>query len=677
MNCNHSLLLLAFVMPVLTIAAPPRARQLGEVTVTANRPLKDIGTVKTTIDSAALRENISLSMADVLTFNSSIYVKNYGRGTESTVSFRGTSPSHTKVTWNGMRINSPMLGMTDFSTIPSFLVDRAGIYHGSSGLNATAGGLGGLVALSTAPVRNPGLELQYIQGIGSYKTFDEAARLSWSNHNWQLTTRFVATRSANDFKFTNFDKKENILDKDNNIIGSFHPEEKNRNGAFHDLHLMQEAYYDSNRGDRAGVAAWWMTANRELPLLTTDYGDASAIENRRREESFRAVASWDHIRAKWKTALKGGVTHTWMAYDYARERALGQIVPMTTSRSRVTTIFGLADGEFSPLNNLYLTAGLSIHQHFVNSHDRNVTADDGTTVALGYEEARAELGAYISARWQVNKIMGIAGVLRQEVMGTKVAPLIPALFLDAKIFQPWNLTIKSSLSRNYRFPSLNDLYFMPGGNPDLKSESGFTYDIAASWDRQFGDSWALTGSLGWFDSYIDDWIIWLPTPKGYFTPRNVKKVRAYGVELSANLMVQPIKEWYLDLNGSYSWTPSINRGEKMSEADESVGQQLPYVPRNSAAITGHITHRRWGLLYKWNFYSRRHTMSSNDITLSGSLPPYFMNNIALDYTIPVRAFDLQLKIAVNNLFNEKYLSVLSRPMPGINWEFYVAIKFKK
>ena len=93
------------------------------VMVTGNRPISDIGIQRTRFDSLALKENISLSMADVLTFNSSIYVKSYGRATLSTVAFRGTSPSHTQVTWNGMRINNPMLGMTDFSLIPSYLID--------------------------------------------------------------------------------------------------------------------------------------------------------------------------------------------------------------------------------------------------------------------------------------------------------------------------------------------------------------------------------------------------------------------------------------------------------------------------------------------------------------------------------------------------------------------------
>lgn len=72
--------------------------------------MKEIGIQKTQLDTTILHENIALSMADILTFNTSIFVKQYGRATLSTVAFRGTSPSHTQVTWNGMRINSPDAG---------------------------------------------------------------------------------------------------------------------------------------------------------------------------------------------------------------------------------------------------------------------------------------------------------------------------------------------------------------------------------------------------------------------------------------------------------------------------------------------------------------------------------------------------------------------------------------
>ena len=65
------------------------------------------------------------SSSTTLSVSVSIFSKQYGRATLSTVAFRGTAASHTQVMWNGMRINSPMLGMTDFSMIPSYFVDDA------------------------------------------------------------------------------------------------------------------------------------------------------------------------------------------------------------------------------------------------------------------------------------------------------------------------------------------------------------------------------------------------------------------------------------------------------------------------------------------------------------------------------------------------------------------------
>ena len=110
---------------------------IPEVTVIGHRPMKEIGVQKTKFDSLALKENIALSMADILTFNSSVFVKSYSRATLSTVAFSGTSTSNTQVTWNGMRINNPMLGMTDFSTIPSYFIDQASLLHGTSSVNET------------------------------------------------------------------------------------------------------------------------------------------------------------------------------------------------------------------------------------------------------------------------------------------------------------------------------------------------------------------------------------------------------------------------------------------------------------------------------------------------------------------------------------------------------------
>lgn len=667
------LIIFSILLSATFHVAAQRSYRLGEVVVKAKRPMKEIGVTKTTFDSAMLKENIALSMADILTFNSSIFVKSYGRATLSTVAFRGTSPSHTQVTWNGMRINNPMLGMTDFSTIPSYFIDQASLLHGTSSVNETGGGLGGLVRLSTTPDTPEGFNAQYVQGIGSFSTFDEFARITYGSDKWHISTRAVNSSSPNDYKYVNHDKKINIYDDDHNIIDQYHPTERNKSGSFRDTHILQEIYYNTLKGDRFGLNAWYIDSNRELPMLTTDYGNASDFENRQREQTFRSVLSWDHNRTKWKAGLKGGYIHTWMAYDYKREVASGNWATMTRSRSRVNTIYGQAEGEFTPNRKWFFTGNISAHQHFVRSQDKNIILQDGNKAIVGYDKGRIELSGSLSAKWQPTERLGMSVVLREEMFGTEWAPLIPAFFIDGLISRTGNIMLKASVSRNYRFPTLNDLYFLPGGNPDLRSEHGFTYDAGASFEIGKNEVYSLNGSVTWFDSRINDWIIWLPTTKGFFSPRNVKEVHAYGVEVTANLGLQPFKGWFLDLNGSYSWTPSVNEGEKMSPADQSVGKQLPYVPKNSASFSGRLAWRSWGFLYKWCWYSERFTMSSNDYTLTGHLPQYFMSNISLEKGLSFKPVDLSLKFAVNNLFNEDYLSVLSRPMPGINFEFFIGI----
>ena len=655
--------------------AEERTVAIREITVLGQRPMKEIGVQQTKLDSVALKENISLSMADVLTFNSSIFVKSYGRATLSTVAVRGTSPSHTQVSWNGMKINNPMLGMTDFSMIPSYFIDDASLLHGTSSVNETGGGLGGAVKLSTKPADADGFGVQYIQGIGSFKSFDEFLRLTYGNDHWQISTRAVYSSSPNDYKFLNRDKKENVYDENMNIIDQYYPVERNRSGSYKDLHILQEVYYNTGKGDRLGLNAWYINSNRELAMLTVDHGSDTDFDNRQREQTFRGVLSWDHIRRNWKVAAKGGYTYTWMAYDYKRDLGNGVMAHMTRSRSRINTIYGQAEGEYYIGNKWLFTANLSMHQHFVESRDKNIVLQQGGNGILGYRKARPELSGSVSAKWRPTERLGMSLVIREEMFGREWTPIIPAFFIDGVLSKRGNIAAKASVSRNCRFPTLNDLYFLPGGNPDLKKESGWSYDAALSFAVGKQNVYSLSGSASWFESFIKDWIIWLPTTKGFFSPDNIKDVHAYGVELQADLNVALTKEWQLGLNGTFSWTPSINVGEPRTPADKSVGKQLPYVPERSSTITGRLSWRRWVFLYKWCYYSERYTMSSNDISLSGKLPPYFMSNISLEKSIPLKHIELSAKGVINNLFNEQYLSVLSRPMPGINFQIFLGIKF--
>ncbi len=655
---------------------PPVARtvDIREVSVWGRRPMKLIGTERTDLDSSALRQSIALSVADLLTLRTPVFVKQYGRATLSTVSVRGTGPSHTQVTWNGMRIANPMLGMADFSMIPSHFVDEASLLYGSSSLQETGGGLGGLVRLATRPASVEGFGAEYVQGVGMFRTFDEYLRLLWGGRRWQLSTRLFVQSSANDYRYRNRDKMEHVYDEQMQIVGSYHPVERNVSGSFTDVHLLQEAYCRTRGGDRIGLSAWYVHSDRELPLLTTDYADETRFENRQRERTFRGVASWERTRGDYRAGVRAGYVRSWLAYDYRRDPGNGIMTAMTRSRSLVNTLYAQADGEYAPHERWLFSASLSAHQHLVRSADRTVRLQEGGSATVGYDQGRIELDGSLSARWRPTGRLGLSLVMRGSLFGRQWSPLIPALFAEYLLSERGEVVLRASVSRNYRFPTLNDLYFMPGGNPDLRSERGYGYEAGLSFAVGRGRRCTLTGSASWYDQRIDDWILWLPTTKGFFSPVNVKRVHAYGTELQADLRADLARDWRLVLHGTFAWAPSVNTGEPVSPADRSVGRQLPYEPLLSAAVTGRLEWRTWSFEYRWNYYSERYTMSSNDVTLTGTLPDYFMNGLSLGKSFGLPRVELSLRGTVQNLFDEEYLSVLSHPMPGIHAEFFLGIR---
>ncbi len=655
--------------------------QIDEVAVVGRRPMKQIGVQRTEFDSVALKEHIALSMADVLTYNSSVFVKSYGRATLSTVAFRGTSPSHTQVLWNGMKLNSPMLGMTDFSMIPSYFIDEASLLHGSSSISETGGGLGGAVKLSTHPKEYDGFHLQFVQGVGSFETFDEYLHLGYGNDRWQLSTRLVYATSPNDYKFVNRDKKLNIYDENHNIISQYHPTERNRNGAFKDFHALQEVYYRLTERDRLSLTAWYTASDRELPMISTSYAEEEEIENRQREESLRTLLGWERIATTGRLSAQVGYIHSWSAYDRRITHKGGSSeegdagLPdgtMEYSRNHLNTLYGRFSGEYIPSERWLFSAEVAAHHHRSRATGKEIIDSEGAHRA-GFKEHRTELTATATARWRAMPWLGMGLTLREELYDDELSPLIPALFVDGELIRGGKLVLKGSLSRNYRYPTLNDLYFQPGGNPNLKPEKGWSYDVGVDWHLGNKERLAVDGSLTWFSSRIEDWILWYPKAMGYYTPDNVKEVHSYGIEVEASAAWRPAKEWLLELHTSYAWTPSLNEGEPFSSADRSVGKQLPYVPEHSASATLRLAWRKWELGYKWCAYSKRYTLSSNGESINGSLKGYALSNLTLGRTLSLAWCDLSLRGAINNLFDKEYVTVLSRPMPGIHYEIFLGI----
>lgn len=642
-------------------------RALREVQVDATRRMKDAGIQQTLLDTTVLHQNVAHSMSDILTQHSTLFIKSYGRATESTAEFRGTSPSHTQVLWNGMRINSPMIGTVDFSTIPSYFVDHVRLLHGASSLTVTGGGLGGAVDMHTLPLYNQGYAVQYIQGIGSYGTYDQFLRFTHGGNRWSTSTRAVYSTSRNDFKYTNYDK-----------IG--YPVERNRSGYFDDVHVMQDVYYRSPKAGRFGAMLWFTHSLRGLPFLSVDYKENTDFRNEHAQNGIRGVLSWDKSYGKWNLGARAGYVWQDNAYDYTTTRETVN-TDITHSSSISHQGYLQANADWMPRSNWLLTANVSVYYNHVKSEDRS-------PFHFGdhFSRGRAEFNLNLSAKYRPVQNLTLSAVLREECYRNDFIPVIPAFFAEyqipglsssAKAEKGRRLfLLKASVARNYRYPTLDDLYFKPGGNPNLRPEQGVTYDggIECMVEHK---AFSFRMNLSAFDSYITDWILWTPSIRGYWQPSNLKKVHNYGTEVMATAGLKLRNRWALSLTGNYAYTPSINRSDRLDDNDASYGKQLVYVPLHSANLNGRLSWRTWSLSYQWTCYSERFTTTSNEVSyITGRLKPYYMNDITLEKTFRWRRFHASLKGVVNNLFGTEYVSVLSRPMPGRNFEIFLEIRIK-
>ena len=169
------------------------------------------GFKKTTIDSAIILQSHAQSLADLLSFNTPIHIKNYGPANIATASFRGPGAQHTALLWNGFNIQQPMLGQFDFSVFPNLAVDAIEIQHGGNGALFGSGAIGGTIILKQLPKWNDGLVSNFTLTAGSFGRLQQTVALAYSNKSYSGKLMVSHQESKNDFEYyrnTNLPRKK-------------------------------------------------------------------------------------------------------------------------------------------------------------------------------------------------------------------------------------------------------------------------------------------------------------------------------------------------------------------------------------------------------------------------------------------------------------------------------------
>ncbi len=580
------------------------------------------------------------TLDQILEQSPEIYVRNYGVTGIAMPSLRGTGAGHTQVFWKGIPVNSSTLGVTDLSLSPVELFSHIQVIPGLESMKWGTGGLGGAIGLGER--ENEGRILRKSMGAavegGSFRNLrgsvNFAAPIGESGLN---RTGVYFSSGRNDFPFRNA-----------TLPGS--PEQRmvhaeRRQFAFSE-DLVLPLYSSS---DHLSIHLFSQFSDRNLPpsLLTTNLTETQRDFQQR---SMLRYTRKFYLRRTWR--VTGSAAHILDDLHYQNE--LAQIDSRTRTQQYVGDV-ELNDWEGHRRS----------ENHFGLRWGRQLVDSEGIGGPLGIWNGTA----YMSRKGRITRNHGLELLIRESFQDSEwTAPMGYLKWTwnnpDRAVFS--NINTYLSLGRNERFPSLNDLYWQPGGNPNLQAESSWTVEAGAqTWRRNTRQVdrrtyyYRLGGEAHVYASQIDNYILWTPGTGSFWTAENVQQVRSYGGEGKVELdKSHPWGHWRIQ--AGYALSISQNQ-QQLNPNDQSIGKQLIYTPLHNGTARASLQVKRFGFQYGQQITGRRFTTRDN----SESLPAFTTGRVRLDVKLLKRTHQhLQAWASVENIWNAAYEHLPFRPMPG-------------
>ena len=652
------LIILCYYLPVKAQVLKDTVH-IQQVEINASQNLSAHGLNKTNVDSLSMKGSINASLSDLLTKYSPIFIKSYGQGGLATASFRGTAASHTQVYWNGIPVNSPMVGEVDLSLLPVFFADDISLLYGSSSLIMGSGALGGSIVINNKADWDNRFKFSCIQGGGSFQNYQTFFSMGSGNKNFQTSTRLLWETGLNNYPFYNINTGTYMTQANDN---------------FSKAGLMQELYFRLNTLNMISIKAWGLFSDRNLPQLTTTDNTADNYRENQRDYSINAVAELKHSITGGIWELAGGLTTSQMYY-YQKYQSPTDTILQDSSAFESTVYFIRTNVSKTFSDGLSIEGGLSCTNSQAKANDFQFSATSEDKLRdTSFIAHRFEGSAYGRLSAVLNKKFMLFLLVRQSTNNNILLPVIPSLTSEYQLISNQRLVLGASLARNYHLPTLDDLYFVPGGNPSLKPEEGYSADLVLHQKYKYSRL-TIESRVSGYASYINNWIVWNYTSFDLWTPENVNTVFARGVEcfLSSDVC---FADWIFRerANFSYTHTTSENKNDVVY-GSASYGKQLIFIPFYLYNLLFDAEYCHWYMNYSLNYTGNRYTTSSND---PGSLlPRYILNNTAVGKTYALANYKIDLQLQINNIFNVQYEPIRGMAMPGINFELLFRLNFNK
>lgn len=551
------LLLLLSAFP-LTGAWGEESKSLGTVLVEDSRissPLNYPSAFSTTIDLDRFQGEYNTA-SEILDFSPGVVVRDFGGfGQLKTVSVRGSSSSQVVVLLDGLRLNNPLTGSVDLSTIPIQYVDSIEVIRGGGSALVGSDAIGGVINIKTRPAGQP-LTIASLT-YGSFNTLSLNLSTARSKGGLDYFISYNHSRSDGDFEFESVNgrrlerinnefRSDSLLLKLDYSIGEF------------DISFLNEFYYD----------------DKGVPGLGEFQEDSS---NQKDLRNLTSVKVKKHELFSRRTDLESTIYHKYDRLEFTDpEPQVG--TPVDTDSRLSTTGITNEISWYRSQNHTMRFAAEFMYQR-LNDGDYN-------------DPSRTNVGLFMGNEISLlNDGLSINPLLRFDYYHTEAAEskndtgFSPKLGIMYKPLQ--NLLFKGNLSYSHRVPNFNELYFPEqrfiGGNPDLDSERSLDLDIGLSYTIS-----NLFFEINYFRSKVEDSILFVFISSQRIEPRNVGDVTQQGIE--ANMVYKPFD--FLDIFAGYTF---------LDGEIEDTGAQLPGRPENKLDIRTVLKYSRIDLFWEMHY----------------------------------------------------------------------------
>lgn len=576
------------------------------------------------IDSLAKQPYLHENLATLLSGVTTAFVRSYGYNSFATLSFRGASAAQSAVYWEGIPLMNGATGLTDVSLLPVSLLDSISINYGGSAALYGSGNVGGAVMLREAkPFFTDGFEEKVRTDVNaaSFDHYTGSGIFEVTSRKIYVGAGIEGMRAAGNFPA--YDEQGNRFITEN--AGQFRQ------------NIKAALAWNAGSGHLLSAHYWLGHYDRQIPRALFE----SRSEKTQHDSEQRLVLQWQHSANSTRLYAKAA----WLSNRFGYEdSAIGLY---SYQRSEQLFWEGGWEGRIARRGRLLLFAPV---QYFFQRNTPARHAQTRIALASAYTQTLLRERLQLALHFRLESFDGKPIAM----------PGISAAYSMQSAFR-----IRANVQRSYRAPTLNELFYSPGGNADLKPEQGWSFEAGYDFHKNRNRNAGFSHSLTAYNRYVQDWIIWLGG--AVWTPHNLAAVYSRGLETENALSGKwNHGTWRIGVNAAYVRSTTA---ESYLPGDNSIGRQIPYVPHLTATGLAGISWRAFYFEWHTTYTGLRYVTSDE----SESLPAYCLGNFRMQYRLGYKDWNFRFYGAANNIWNQQYQVVAYRPMPGINWNLGLSI----